>query len=266
MIEAEDIGLVAMPEGWRDLLEDYVWERQTIGRSLAAVYRLSAPDRPGFFIKGEAANPFSELPGEATRLDWLADTGTPCPSVLGFETLAGRHWLLTGALDGHNLASQPEPEPGLIIKTVADALKRLHALPIADCPFDHNALERMAVAARRLDVRLVDADDFEDAHLGKDPAKLLARLYATLPAMPDPVVTHGDASLPNFMAAGDQFTGFLDCGRLGVADRYQDLALAGRSIAHNLGAQWIDPFYDAYGIEPLDRAKIDFYLLLDEFF
>ncbi len=51
-----------------------------------------------------------------------------------------------------------------------------------------------------------------------------------------------------------------------MADRYQDLALAARSIAYNFGAEWIKPFLDAYGLTEIDPAKIAFYKLLDEFF
>ncbi len=51
-----------------------------------------------------------------------------------------------------------------------------------------------------------------------------------------------------------------------VADRYQDLALAARSIDYNFGAEWIAPFFDAYDISPVDQTKVSFYQLLDEFF
>lgn len=62
-------------------------------------------------------------------------------------------------------------------------------------------------------------------------------------------------------------TGFIDWGYAGVADRYQDLALAVRSITWNLGAEWVPSFLDAYRLpDGLDAAKIEFFHLLDEFF
>ena len=47
----------------------------------------------------------------------------------------------------------------------------------------------------------------------------------------DLVVCHGDACNPNFLLADDgNFTGYVDLGGLGVADRWADLAVASRYL------------------------------------
>lgn len=86
-----------------------------------------------------------------------------------------------------------------------------------------------------------------------------------MPQEVDAVVAHGDACLPNLIVDGAAFSGFIDCGRLGVSDRYQDLALASRSITRNLGPSGRRPSSRPTAWLP-DAQRIRFYNLLDEFF
>ena len=111
-------------------------------------------------------------------------------------------------------------------------------------------------------------DDFDEERQGRTPQSAFRDLRAARPAEEDLVFTHGDYCTPNLLVDPDtlSLTGFIDWGRAGVADRYQDLALAARSIEYNFGAAWVKPFYDAYGITHPDAAKEDYYRLLDEFF
>jgi aminoglycoside 3'-phosphotransferase II len=264
--ESSQAGGFDMPPGWSERLSGYVWRRQTIGESQAAVFRLDAPESPALFVKAEAEGAFSELPGEAARLGWLRGQALPCPEILSFEFHGGRNWLLMTEVPGCDLASVRRMPPRDVIALAAAALRRLHALPVDTCPFDHRLPLRLDAAEARWQAGLVDISDFDHEHAGHDPAAMMAELRAGRPDDFDLVVTHGDACLPNFLADGDGFSGYVDCGRLGVADRCQDLALMGRSIGFNLGDAWVGSFYDAYGLSAPDRAKLGYYRLLDAFF
>ena len=107
----------------------------------------------------------------------------------------------------------------------------------------------------------------------KDPQELLEWLYDNRPKE-DFVLSHGDFCLPNIFINDDKFSGFVDIGRMGVADRYQDIALCYRSLKHNFSGKFGGKIYDGYdenmffdalGIEP-DFEKIRYYILLDELF
>ncbi|WP_244165556.1 APH(3')-II family aminoglycoside O-phosphotransferase [Burkholderia contaminans] len=253
------------PAAWHAYFLDGGMERQTVGESRADVFRLRRQSGAEVFVKSERADSLSELPQEIARLRWMRQVGLPCPQVLEATTENGRHWLLMTAVAGRDLASAANLAPAQIVQIIAQALRSLHAIPWERCPFDHRPGQRVIDARARVEAQVVDEANFDNERLGRTAADVFAELLSSTPDTVDAVVVHGDACLPNLMADGSTFSGFIDCGRLGVSDRYQDLALATRSITRNLGQQWVAPFFDVYGVVP-DMRRIRFYNLLDEFF
>ena len=247
-------------------LSGYRFERDALGRSAASVFRLEARGLPTLYLKVEEAGPFGELADEAARLHWLKASGLPCPDVIAEDTDGARNRLLISALPGADLASASALTPPARVELLAAALLGLHRLPIASCPFNHRLEQRIATAKARMQAGVFDETDFDERRLGKSAATLFAELESRRPGSEDLVVTHGDACLPNFIACEDGFSGYIDCSRLGVADRYQDIALACRSIAYNFGEALVRPFLDRYGMPVTDPTRIDYYQLLDEFF
>jgi len=235
-----------------------VWEKVTIGQSGATVSR-----RNGWYRK-TSDDPRDDLVGEGARLSWLREHGIPAAEVL--ECRPGL--LVTAEVPGRSAAEEwsPESRPR-VVEALADLARALHSLPIGECPFDR----RLAVTIPEALAAAVDLDDLDDERAGWTRDELAAQLLATRPPAEDLVVCHGDLCLPNVVLDPDscRVTGVIDTGRLGVADRWADLALATRSLDSDLNPQYgagaADRFLSRYGVTP-DPGKNDFYRLLDEFF
>ncbi len=260
-----DMQSIQLPQSWQAELACYRPVRQTVGMSAATVFRLEAPDRPTLFVKTMSADPQNEIASEVARLQWLADTGIPCPRVLAETQEAGRDWLLMSRVNGANLASASGLEPARIVAFAAEGLRKLHQLDITNCPFDGRIRTRIEQARLRMEAGLVEEDDFDEEHRNCRAEALFERLEADVPEHEELVVAHGDAGLSNLLADCNGFSGFVDCARLGVSDRHQDLSLTMRDIAHDLGEEWLPVFLKNYGISANEK-KNAFFRLLDEFF
>lgn len=237
--------------------------RVTIGKSDAAVWRIEGADHT-LFLKAAPQHELSEMPGEAERLSWLATAPVPAPQLLDSFVADGQDWLLMSSLPGQDLTHLVN-QPEVLRNALATGLRALHALDPATCPFDHRLDAKLASGGANLAAGRVDETDFDPSRDGWTAQQVLDWLLENRPASEDLVVAQGDASLPNIMAQHGAFSGIIDCGRLGVADRWQDLALACRSIIYNCGQEHVAPFLAAYGAA-WDEERYRYYCTLDELF
>lgn len=232
-------------------------ETVTVGWSQDAVYRLTDGDTVRYLKTG------ADLRHEHDRLRWM-ENRLPTPRVLHYTVIESTHYLLTSAVPGVMTHEAALPSDTLV-RLMADGLKLWHALPIDSCPFDHRANALIARAREKITQGAIDPQHF-DMHLhGYTAQDVLDRALQLRPEHEDLVVTHGDYCMPNILIdpQTEKVTGFVDVGRVGVADRFSDLAQACRSITWNIGMMWVEVFLAHYGV-PMDRAKYNFYTLLDE--
>ncbi|HEV7345089.1 MAG TPA: APH(3') family aminoglycoside O-phosphotransferase [Devosia sp.] len=244
-------------------LVDLPWQRVTIGESLASVWLIEGSEG-NLFLKAAPTHGPNELPDEVARLEWLAPRGLPAPKVLDFFAAQDQHWLLMTAIPGADITSLVD-DPALLCSVLAESLRQLHALDPTLCPFDNTLPRQLEKAAGNVAAGWVDETDFGDEFAGWRSDAVLDWAWANQPRRQDLVVTHGDACLPNILAEDGAFSGIIDVGRLGVADRWQDLALACRSIIYNCGEEHVAPFVAAYGAA-WDGERYRYYCALDELF
>ncbi len=253
------------PAPIESLVAEYQFQRVSIGESAAKVFCLTREGSPALFLKCASGDARAELKDEAARLRWFADRAQ-VPRVRAVASDHRKTYLLVEALPGRNAAEIGAEQADAVVSGFAHALRELHAQPITGCPFDQRLDRQIERARERTLTGLVDEADFDEERQGRHASELLLQLERARPAEEDLVLTHGDACLPNVIFDGERFTGFVDCGRAGVADRYQDLALSTRSIAGNWGREWASHFFEAYGLPDSDPLRLAYYCLLDEFF
>ncbi|MFE2147536.1 aminoglycoside 3'-phosphotransferase [Streptomyces sp. NPDC059456] len=217
------------------------------------------------FVKWTPAGSGIDLAAEVARLRWAARFAV-VPRVLGEGADEAGSWIVTHGLPGRMAVDDHwKRDPGTAVRAIGSGLRALHdVLPVADCPFDWSAGERLErVRSRAAAGRTDPADWPEDLrHFGTVERAL--DVLADVPPVDRFVVCHGDACAPNTLVGDDgTWTGHVDLGTLGVADRWADLAVATWSTQWNYGPGWEEPLLEAYGVEP-DPERIAYYRLLWE--
>ncbi|ARQ67179.1 APH(3'') family aminoglycoside O-phosphotransferase [Mycobacteroides abscessus] len=224
-----------------------------------------SPDGSRYAKEGGA-----DLAGERDRIEWLSAQRIPGPSVLEWATTPDGPLLITSAVPGVPADQLDSEGLGRAWSAIAAAVRDLHALPTVGCPFSRE-LAAMATLARDA----VNPDFLPDEDRARPATELLCRVVAELPQRlgqeaGDLVVCHGDLCLPNIVIAPGDFSvaGFIDLGRLGLADRHADLALLFANARETWpGDGWVtaaahERFLNRYGA-PADPERLAFYLRLD---
>jgi len=252
------------------------WERVTLGATRAEVRRSS--DGAAYAKTARDPSTLAELVAERDRVAWLAATGFPAPAVLDWVEDAASATLVTSTVAGVPASDLAPAHVADALPRLAGLLRDLHALPVAGCPFDHRLAVTVPTAVRAVAADQLDLLDLDPERRGRDAASLLADLLADrgraeAAEAHDLVVCHGDPCLPNLLLDPDTLTptGVVDLGRLGVADRYLDLALLTRSAAATdlnpqYGAEAARTLLREYGVGDPDEFRLSYYRLLDEFF
>lgn len=204
----------------------------------------------------------------------------PVPSIPVYEIHNGLAYTLMTKVEGKMLCDMDYLKtPELVIDIAARGLKMLWETDVSECPCSVSRLSsRLKAAEYNVSHGLVDIENTEPETFGKggfkNPEELLDWLKNNRPPE-DIVLTHGDYCLPNIFAKGDRISGFIDLGKAGPADRWQDIAIAIRSLDHNFDGRYFkgkpifdfkpQMFLDALGVE-MNEEKNRYYYLLDELF
>lgn len=202
--------------------------------------------------------PADDLAAERDRVEWLTAQDFPGQRVLDWRITDEGACLVTSAVRGVPADRLSRDDLRKTWPSIAEVLGRLHALP--GCPFSRDLSLMYAKAADVVARDAVNPDFLPEDQVGTPPAELLARLTPELDLRhrqeaEQTVVCHGDLTLPNIVVdpATLTVTGFVDLGRLGLADPHADYAL----LFATAGETPRTGLFDA------DPDRLRFYLHLD---
>lgn len=247
--------------------KDFRLDRTGLSGSTVALFE-------DFVVKCEPVSEESE--NHLAMLRWL-EGKIPCPAVLETVCENGFCWVVMTRITG-DMACEAvwRSDPHRLVKVLASSMKLLWEVDVTDCPVDQGIPAKLRRAQEIIERGEVDMDLAEPETFGEkgfsSPAELLQWLREHRP-QPEPVLSHGDFCLPNVYFKDWELSGFLDLGRSGVGDKWNDIAILWRSLRDNFGGHYgdavagfhPDSLFDALGIEK-DEKKLKYYLLMDELF
>lgn len=252
-----------IPESIKKQIESKEYSRDTIGRSGSQILCFS-----DMVLKAERDR--EESGNEHEILSWLQGR-LPVPKIICAEKMGDTRFLLMTKIKGAMLCdTQYLKNPRLLVHLLAEGLKMLRQVDISGCPAKRNLdfkLQQASVnVAEGLELETGTEPDLYGTKEFHSPEELLLWLREHKPRE-EMVFSHGDYCLPNIFAENKRISGFIDLGRAGMADLWQDIALCVRSLQYNIGKnEWcVKQLFEELEIAP-DWEKIRYYILLDELF
>ncbi len=243
-------------------LDNSALEEIGIGCSSSQVIKITK-DTDEYYLKMAKKGLLTK---EYEKLKWLAGK-LDVPQVILYETSEDAEFLITKAIPGQMVCDDyflKNPELGL--KVIAEAFKKIYSVDIKDCPFDTSIDYKLALVNDNVRKGLIKEENIKKEVLEKYGSIDNILSYLNINKFYEPLCfSHGDTSLPNIFALNNHFSGFIDVGECGIADKWFDLAICEKSIRRNYGDEYVKAFCQELGITP-DQDKIDYYLLMMELY
>ncbi len=260
-----------LPDRIRSAVRGKTYEKDETGMSGSQIFLFE-----DMVLKIQEAS--RETENEAAVCNWLAGR-LPVPEILEYIVSGDKAYCLMTRIKGKMLCDDEYmTDPERLTELAVQALKMLWAVEIRDCPCDNSLDVKLQMARFNVEHNLVDMDHVEPDTFGENgfrsPMELLCWLEEHRPEETFSF-SHGDFCLPNIFAEGDKVTGFIDLGKMGIADPWDDIAICDRSLRDNFeGIFQGSRAYEGYSSEMLfqrlgikeDREKREYYVLLDELF
>ncbi len=210
----------------------------------------------GYYLKTQPVSAGSlRLEAEKTRFFHEKGLGA---EVLSYTTVGDADWLLTRRVVGEDCTHADYlSDPKRLCDLWAEILRRLHELPTEGCPAPDYLDKYLALAEDNYAKGNYDKTAFPDSFgyaSAKEAWKALSEGRHLLKA---DTLIHGDYCLPNIMLHDWKFSGFIDLGNSGVADRHIDLFWGAWTLWFNLHTDaYRGRFFDAYGRDRVDEEII----------
>ena len=174
--------------------------------------------------------------------------------VLSYVSTDTYDWLLTRRIPGEDCTHPMyKAEPERLCRVVAERLRKLHEVRTDECPVKDRLDSYKASVFSGYRHGAYEPDLFRG--LWEFSSREEAWKYAErgLPLLKKDVLIHGDYCLPNILLDNWRFSGFIDVGAGGIADRHIDLLWGIWTLSFNLGTtRYTERFMDAYGRESID--------------
>ena len=261
---------IQFPEQINKLVQGLQCSLDSIGCSNSAVYIYD-----NLVVKVQPTSVYSQQ--EATMLNFFQGK-IPCAKLLRYESDGGTDYLAMSKVTGQMLIDKDYlSNPHRIYQAASQVLHKLWSLDTGSCPVDMSLSTKLKLAEYNVCHNMVDVNDCQPGTFGKNgrfasPEALLKWLVDNKP-QEQLVVTHGDLCLPNVIVSNGVPT-IIDVTMAGAADVYQDVALLYRSTRDNLMGHYDGvvyapfdekAFFATIGV-PMDKDKLDYYIMMDELF
>ncbi len=210
----------------------------------------------GYYLKTQPVAKGS-LHLEAQKTRFFHEKGLGA-EVLSYSTVGGADWLLTRRVAGEDCThAEYLSQPERLVDLWAEILRGLHELPVDGCPAPDYLDKYTALAEENYRTGNYDKTQFPDSFGYTSAEEAWGVFSEGRHLLKADTLIHGDYCLPNVMLDGWRFSGFIDLGNSGVADRHIDLFWGAWTLWFNLHTDaYRGRFFDAYGRDRVNEDAI----------